>query len=225
MTKVIILMASLALAPLAFAAQEPGTAGLEHQGDIRNSSTAGTTGNPDTATPGQVGSTISPATAAELLGRVDGVNAIQVAALLEKIASVTSGKDSSMQTMFAIQAELTRQTGAFKTAHAALLSGKGQDVDQLFAEVIDGKASADPSHLSRIASTYETLLGQFGQLVSSKFLASNSGGIATYHGENHASDAAGIAETARVRCAAYEANINQASSDLSKLLALGSSTH
>lgn len=206
MTRIFILIACLALSPAAFA-QEPG-------GDIIRGHGVKATGTPG-ATPA-----VDPAAEAkQLLASVSEVNAIQIAALLEKLAGVTSGKDGSMTTLFAIQAELTRQTGAFKRAQAASLSSN-QDDDLLFAEVIDGKSATDAGHMARVTGTYEALLTQFGQLVNSRFLASNAGGIATYQGESHAADAATIGEAARVRSAAYEANVNRAALELRSLLAL-----
>lgn len=205
MTRILFLIACLALAPAAFA-QAPGE-DLPFTNSIKSPATT-----PATA--------IDAAAAAKLFSSVSDVNAIQVAQLLEKIAAVTGGKDGSMATLFAIQAELTRQTGSFKTAHAALASGKNQDVEALFDEVIDGKSAPDSAHLGRVAATYEALLTQFGQLVNSRFLASNTAGIATYQGEAHATDAATIGEAARVRGTAYEANVNRAASDLRGQLAL-----
>lgn len=209
MTRIFILIAMLALAPVAFA-QEPGNTGLE----LRPTTGTGPVGT----SPASADAAI--VTAKQALAAAGDVNALEIAALLEKIASVTSGKDSSMATLFAIQGELNRQTAAFKKAHAASLSGANQDVDQLFAEVIDGKPAADASHLASVAGTYEALLTQFSQLVNSRFLASNSGGIATYKGESHAADAASIGEQARVRSAAYETNVNRATGELRSLLAL-----
>ena len=210
MTRIIILIAVLVLAPAAFA-QEPGSGDIE-KGALHPKTVQGATTAP----------AFDQKAAQQLLGSVSDVNAIQIAALLEKIAGVTSGKDGSMATLFAIQAELTRQTGAFKKAQSASLSGDKQDVDQLFAEVIDGKAGTGPDaeHLARVAGTYEALLTQFGQLVNSRFLASNATGIATYHGEQHASDAATIGAAAASRNTAYEANVNRASLELRGLLAL-----
>lgn len=209
MTRMIVLIAMLVLAPVAFA-QEPGNTGLEQSATIKKPTTIGGTTT-----------VIGAKEAQALLANVSDVNAIQIARLLEQIAAVTAGKDGSMATLFAIQNELTRQTGAFKKAQASSLSGNGQDVDALFAEVIDGKTGgADAEHLARVANTYEALLTQFGQLVNSKFLASNSGGIATYRGEQHASDAATIGAAAATRSTAYEANVNRASLELRGLLAL-----
>ena len=215
MTRIIILIAVLVLAPAAFA-QEPGSTGLENS-ELHKTPKV------------QPGASSAPTTFAtdsaavkNLLATVSDVNAIQIAALLEKIAAVTAGKDGSMATLFAIQAELTRQTGAFKKAQSAGLSGANQDVDALFAEVIDGKTGATPDaeHLARVAGTYEALLTQFGQLVNSRFLASNAGGIPTYRGEQHATAATSIGEAARIRSAAYETNVNRASLELRTLLAL-----
>jgi hypothetical protein len=207
MTRTIVLIACLALSSAAFA-QDPN-GGIEIV-PVR-----------PTTVPATVPAKVDPAQEARaLLSTVSDVNPLQIAALLEKIATVTAGKDGSMATLFAIQSELTRQTGAFKAAQAAAFSSKNQDVDALFAEVIDGKSAPDAGRLTRVAATYEALLTQFGQLVNSRFLASNAGGIATYKGESHATDAAVIGESARVRATAYEANVNRAASDLRSLLAL-----
>jgi hypothetical protein len=119
--------------------------------------------------------------------------------------------------MAQVQGELAAQTKAFKEAHAAALSGG--DVDSLFEEVIE--KNGDASHLGQVASTYEALYTQFGQLVLARFLASNSAGIPTHTGsEARASDAATVAEAARSRAAAYEANITHAAGELKQLLAL-----
>ena len=209
MTKIIILCAVLALAPAAFA-DTPNSAGIEHSGP----STVDIHRNPGQANPATDGEA-----AKATLGAQSEVTAIQIASLLEKITSVTGHKDGSMATLFAIQAELTRQTGVFKTAYAAALDGK-QDVNALFDQVIDGKSAPDASHLKSVSDTYEALLTQFGQLVNSRFLASNAGGIPTYHGEQHAADANTIADAARTRAVAYEANVDRAASDLKGLLAL-----
>lgn len=216
MTRIIILIAVLVLAPAAFAQEPDTTTGLAETAKIKQPVVG--TGTPAAPASFQ----IDQATVKNLLATVSDVNAIQIAALLEKIAAVTAGKDGSMATLFAIQAELTRQTGAFKKAQSAGLSGANQDVDALFAEVIDGKTGATPDaeHLARVAGTYEALLTQFGQLVNSRFLASNAGGIPTYHGEQHANDATTIGEAARIRAAAYETNVNRASLELRTLLAL-----
>lgn len=209
MTRMIVLIAMLVMAPVAFAE------------DLTDSLNKGATQTIQTPQGAVVVPAIGTKEAQSLLANVSEVNAIQIARLLEQIAAVTAGKDGSMATLFAIQSELTRQTGAFKKAQAASLSGNGQDVDALFAEVIDGKTGgADAEHLARVTNTYEALLTQFGQLVNSKFLASNSGGIPTYRGEQHASDAATIGAAAATRATAYEANVNRASLELRGLLAL-----
>ena len=75
-------------------------------------------------------------------------------------------------------------------------------------------------HLARVTATYETLLTQFGQFVGSQFLASNSAGISTYHGEQHATDAASIAADAAARQGTYSDNVSRASVELRGLLAL-----
>lgn len=207
MTRILVLIAMLVMAPVAFAQSSDDI--------IRGGNT------PKLTTVAGETAVIGTKEAQALLANVSDVNAIQIARLLEQIAAVTSGKDGSMATLFAIQSELTRQTGAFKKAQSSALSGNGQDVDALFAEVIDGKTGgADAEHLSRVTNTYEALLTQFGQLVNSKFLASNSGGIATYRGEQHASDAAAIGAEAATRSTAYAANVDRASLELRGLLAL-----
>ena len=133
--------------------------------------------------------------AAKVWPAVEGVSAIQVAQLLDRLNAPSTDA----------QGELIRQTGAFKAAYAKAM---GADADELFDEVIDGKTpSADGQHLARLAGTYETLLTQYGQLVTASFIAKNS-------------KDAPLAESASTRAKAYATNVDKAASELKILLAL-----
>lgn len=215
MTKTTILIACLALVPAAFA-QTPGSE------DIKNTKVLSVTSSVAPGAPTYAGIANAPSTAEaqQIIASVSSdVTVVEIADLLEKIASVTSGKDRTTQTLLSIQGELTRQTGAFKKAHASAASGANQDVDQLFAQVIEDKAGSDTSRLERVAATYEALLTQFGQLVTSRFLASSATGIPTIGSDSHA-EAAAVAQAASQRSSAYEANVNRAAGELRELLAL-----
>jgi hypothetical protein len=163
--------------------------------------------------------------------QVSGVTRDEVLALLERLNEVigSQAEPPSTDVLASLHQELGRQTAAFKKAYQAALpsqNSKADDIDDLYAQVIEGKAHVDPNLLKALATTYETLYIQFGQYMNSRFLVANSGGIPTYQsGEAKGADAAKVATAAAQHVAAYQANMAQSIKDLKARLDLESGRH
>ena len=138
---------------------------------------------------------------------VPGLSAVQAGQLLDQVAALAGSKNAPVSSLSGQSSELLRQYGVFKTAHERSANGHGADVETIYAQVFEGKASADVSHLGRVAAGYFTLHHQYDQLVKARFLA------------NNATDR-DIATECAQRAEVYEANIQTAVTQLKGLLAL-----